>query len=293
MERIIWMYWEDLPGRRRPPYLDVCLETIHHHKGDAEVRLLDEESILRWLPDLAPEIWRRFPNPMYRSDYARTRLVHRHGGLWLDCDVIAVSSLDPIFDALETDELVGWGGDLEGRFYNNLFAGRPGGALLEEWIRQQDEVAERVGDQGTLSWGALGQDIIWPLARRSSYRDLPSRRIAPIPWYAWRQLLSRVASPAIVLAHRPITVMLWNSAMAPFVGDLSRNDVLGGRMLLSRLLRIGLGTSTADQEMDAWTKLHLASDLRFSTQGRRLELHARRVVERLRPRGGVLERSPA
>lgn len=281
--RAIWMYWENLSGRSRPAYLDLCLDTIRRHAGDADVRVVDRETVFTWLPDLRPDVWEGLPGPMHRSDYARTRLVHDHGGLWLDFDVIAVSPLGELLDRLDEHEVVGWGGDLEGRFYNNLFAGRPGAALLAEWIRRQDAVVAATDDLTMLPWAALGMDIMWPLAKRSEYHDIPSRRIAPVPWYAWRQLLSRVASPPDVLAHRPVTVMLWNSVMSPSVGALPRERVLAGQTLLSRLLRIGLGASTPQMETDAWTRMHIISDLRFSKQGRRVEHHARRAIDRLHP----------
>ena len=214
---IIWMYWEDVPGRRRPPYLDLSLESIRRQTGNATLRVLDPTSVLDWLTDIQPEVWSSLPGPTYRADYARTRLVHRYGGLWLDCDVIALSPLEELFEPLEHGELVGWGRDLEGRFYNGLFAARPGSPVVGEWIRAQDEVLRGSSDWASLSWAALGQDIVGPIARRSRYANFPSPRVAPVPWYAWRRLLSRLESPRRVLAYRPVTVMLWNNRLTPYL----------------------------------------------------------------------------
>jgi hypothetical protein len=60
-------------------------------------------------------------------------------------------------------------------------------------------------------------------------------------------------------------------------------QLLGSHMLLSRLLRIGLAISTEDEEEDALTAMHRLSALRFSSAGQRLELNARRALERQRP----------
>lgn len=280
----IWMYWEETPGRTRPPYLDLCLETIHHHAGDAEVRVLDETTVFRWLPDMSDEVWFTLPSPVSRADYVRPRLVHRHGGLWVDSDTIAMSPLLSILGEIERNELVGWGRELGGRFYTNLFAGAPGGRFLKEWIREQDEVLRRTANWRTLGWAALGQDITWPLARRSSYLNMPISRIAPVPWWRWRELLSRLPSPGKVLADQPITVMLWNKEMGPELVGTTRDELLDGRMLLSRLLRIGLGYSLPEGEEDSWTRFRWVSELRFTTHGQRLEIRLRRLLERHRQR---------
>jgi hypothetical protein len=80
------------------------------------------------------------------------------------------------------------------------------------------------------------------------------------------------------LPASPITVVLWNVVMGPILRDRTRTELLAGRVLLSRLLRMGLGHSTAENEEDLWTRLHGLSALRFSLPGQRLESTFRRGV---------------
>jgi hypothetical protein len=278
--RRIWMYWEDLPGSRRPAYLDLCLETIRDQAGSFDIQMAGRDSIFDLLPDLDPDVWNGLPNPVMRSDFARTRLVHRYGGLWLDADVIAMLPLDPLIAPLSTADVVGWGSELGGRFYNGLFAARPGADLIGRWVEEQDRTLRDARDWGRLAWGALGQDIMWPLGRRYGYHPLPIARIAPIPWYSWRRLISRIESPNRALIDEPWTVMLWHSAMAPRVAHLSPSDLAESTILLARLLRIALHRSSVEAESGGWARLGTLSSIRFSTNGRRLESGARRLMER-------------
>jgi hypothetical protein len=265
------MYWEDVPGGRRAPYLDLCFETIQRHAGSMEIVVVNRGTAFDWLADLDPGTWERLPTPVYRSDYVRTRLLHQYGGLWLDFDVIATAPLSELIQPVETGpaEVLGWGGEID-RFYNNLFAARPRAPFLEQWIDLQDAVLDRTADWQQLSWAALGQDIVQPLARELDYHCVPIGKIAPVLWYEWRRFLSPFQSPAACLARDPHTVMLWNNVMGPVIGHLDRTTVLAGRCLLSRLLRIALGAATTRDERDARTSLHRASMLRYSRVGRSL-----------------------
>lgn len=279
-----WMYWENLPNGARPPYLDLCLQTIRRHLGSLELHLLDERSVLDWLPELQADVWHKLPTPVYRADYARTRLVHRYGGLWLDFDSIAIDSLDKLLKPLDRAELAGWGCELGGRFYNNLFAGRPGAEVLERWIIAQDDVLSASTNWRKLTWAALGQDIIGPISREHGYHCLPMHQIAPVPWYEWRRFLSRCQSPGRILVHSPITILLWNKQLGPILNHVSREAILKTRTLLARLLRIALGLSSVEQEIDHWSRLHLISDLRFTPPVRSLEIRAQRFYRAARRR---------
>jgi hypothetical protein len=191
-----------------------------------------------------------------------------------------MAPLEELFEPLREYELAGWGRELGGRFYSNLFAARAGASMLAEWIDEQDEVLNRSDDWSTLSWGALVQEIIRPIARRSSYYVYPINRIAPVPWYQWRRLLSRWQSPNDIMKHAPLTVMLWNKPMGPHLKNVPATAIREGRSLLSRLLRIAGGESTAEKETDIFTSLHAISDLRFTRVGRSIEIRMRRLSGR-------------
>jgi len=80
------------------------------------------------------------------------------------------------------------------------------------------------------------------------------------------------------MAPRPVTFVLWNALMAMPLRRYDRDRLLASRILLARLLRIGLGVSELAQEEDLWTRLHELSALRFSNFGQRVESTARRLA---------------
>jgi len=275
--RVVWGYWEDGPHRRRAPYLDLCLETIERHAAPLELRVLGRDDAIVWLPDLDVERWQSLPAPNYRSDYVRSRLLHRYGGVWIDIDTVALSPLSRLLDELDDTGMVCFGKEF-GRFFGGLCAATPATAFTDSWVEGQDRALSRRSDWHELPYAALAQDVTWEIARRLPWKSLPSKRVAPVPWYQWRRFFSRVESPRCVVDTSSITVVLWNAVMAPRLRDLTRAELLAQQTLLSRLLRIGMGLSTMGEEEDAWTHLHSLSTLRFSAAGQGLESTLRRLA---------------
>lgn len=273
----VWMYWEDAPGRSLPAYLSLCRDTVRAHLSpDQDLHVLDRTSALAWLPDLDEEVWNRLQSPVQRSDYVRTRLVYRYGGLWIDADCIAVAELGTLRSYLDQRDLASWGWDVRRRFFNNLFLARPGAEMLARWIESQDRILRDAADWSTLSWSALGTDATHPFLARMVYANMPAPIVSPVLWYEWRRFLSPFQSPRRVLASDPVTVMLWNKGMGPALARYRESDLLESTMLLSRLFRVALGRTTLEQEMDIRTMLAPLSNLRHGAKGQALERRIRR-----------------
>ncbi|HMK62366.1 MAG TPA: glycosyltransferase [Acidimicrobiales bacterium] len=275
----MWSYWEDQPGQSREVYLDVCLETISRHAPPLELRCLGRDDALRWLPDLDVERWRSLPAPNYRSDYLRSRVLQRYGGVWVDVDTVVLSPLVELLECAEGKGPVSFGREHH-RFFGGLCAAVAGSPFVDAWVEEQDRVLTRHNDWSTLGYAALAQDVTWGVARREQWTSLPMGRVAPVPWYQWRRFFSRVESPGRLLAAQPITVVLWNAVMSPRLRPWDRGRLLRSHTLVSRLIRIGLGRSQVEDEEDLLTRFHALSELRFSVPAQRLELGARRLVEK-------------
>jgi len=276
---VVWAYWEDGPRARRAPYLDLCLETIAHHCAGLELRVLTRDGVDSWLPDLDTDRWESLPAPNFRSDYVRSRVLQRYGGIWIDVDTVALAPLSQLLDELDHTGVVCFGKE-HGRFFGGLCAAAPGTAFVDAWVQGQDKALSKRTDWSALRYPALAQDVTWDLARRLPWKALPMERVAPVPWYEWRRFFSRVESPRRLLHGSPVTVVLWNAVMAPRLRDRTRPELLASRRLLSRLLRIGLGRCAVEDEEDAWTRLGALSTLRYSLAGQGVESKVRRVLDR-------------
>ncbi|HLX88701.1 MAG TPA: glycosyltransferase, partial [Acidimicrobiales bacterium] len=244
---VAWTYWENRPGRQRSAYLDLCLETIARHAPPLELRCLSVDDTPALLPDLDVERWRALPAPNYRSDYVRSRVLERYGGIWIDIDTIALAPLTGLLDELDDTGTVCFGREV-GRFFGGLCAAAPGSPFMRRWAEEQDKALDRCADWSTMNYAALAQDVTWHIARDIPWKALPMARVAPIPWFQWRRFFSRVESPRRVLGGAPITVVLWNAVMAPTLRPMDHEALLRSRMLVCRLLRIGLGRSAPDEE---------------------------------------------
>jgi hypothetical protein len=175
----IWTYWEDMPGHRRSAYLDLCLETVHRHADGLAVHVLGRDDAPDWIPDLDRDRWERLPAPNYRSDYIRSRLLQRYGGVWIDVDTVALAPLSQLIDELDDTGMVCFGREL-GRFFGGLCAAATDSAFVDAWVEGQDRALSRRADWGELPYAALAQDVTWEIARRLPWKALPLARVAPV-----------------------------------------------------------------------------------------------------------------
>lgn len=272
---VVWAYWEDGPHASRAPYLDLCLETIERHASPMELHVLSRHDVTRWLPSIDLERFETLPAPNYRSDYVRSRLLQAYGGIWIDVDTIALSPLSFLLDELDETGMVCFGKEVH-RFFGGLCAAAPGSPFVDAWVQRQDRALSRLDDWSTMSYAWLAQDVTWKLARDVPWKSVPMHRVAPVPWYQWRRFFSRIESPGRLLHGSVGTVVLWNAIMAPRLRHRTRAQLLSSPMLLSRLLRIGLGTSGVGDEEDAWTRLDPLARGRFSERGQGIESSLRR-----------------
>jgi hypothetical protein len=232
----IWQYWENVPGKTKPPYLDVCETTIRRFSGDMPVRVVDSSTVGALIGTLPP-MWDEM-SVVQRSDYARVRLVLKYGGVWIDSDTIALRPLENLVRPIEDGAtFVGWGHDGD----NNLFAGVPDAPILALWAARQDEILSGALRPSDLSWSALGSEILTQLVTEEDWHRLDERKISPIGWQDFRLFLSRTYPSERVLRHDPIVVALYNAQLSEPLSGISADRLFNSNMLLGRLLRRGLG----------------------------------------------------
>lgn len=242
--RKIWLYWEDRPGSRRPPYLDLSLQTIRRHAGDHEVCLLDRKSVESWI-DLPPVV-DRLAQLAHKADYIRYRLLHDYGGIWLDSDIVLMREIAPAVEIPGDDhDYIGCGIEV-GKPSIWFMAAQPGCRLLARQLEAVTRVLaekERRQPNGKieLRWAEIGYDILWKLTGGYPYHHHPFRQFAPIIWSDWKVFFREDLSVDEYLAHDPFAVMLYNKFMFEPLERVSEQQILSRDWLLSKLYRRSLG----------------------------------------------------
>jgi len=105
---IIWSYWENKPGVKKPEYIDLCFDTFYKHNNhNFNIVILNEKSVYDYLPNLRKDLNQL--SLAHKCDYIRIMLLYMYGGIWLDADTIVMHNLMPIINKLNEYDFIGFG----------------------------------------------------------------------------------------------------------------------------------------------------------------------------------------
>ena len=135
-----------------PRHVALSLRLLHRHAAAANgtVHLLNQTTLPAHLPDVPAEYW-RIGSEAALSDLARTGLLARHGGLWVDADILVARPLGWVRDALRgsfrgvtytSKTIFARKSSCASEFASNFFAARRGEPL---WTQSWAEVKETLG----------------------------------------------------------------------------------------------------------------------------------------------------
>ncbi len=107
---IIWQYWETLPGKKKPGYIDLCMNSVKFNcSNDFNIIHLDEKNIYEFLPEIK-DIDFSYLNLPQKVDYYRYSLLEKYGGVWIDADILVIKSILPFYEKLNDKyDYVGFG----------------------------------------------------------------------------------------------------------------------------------------------------------------------------------------
>ena len=246
MSRTIWTYWETPRGRVKPPYLDLCLETMRRHAPARRVVVLDPVNVYEHLPDLRDDVF-RLRRISHRTDYLRARVVHAHGGMWLDADTILLREPD-LDAAAETYGFAACSREY-GKPSAGFFAAPKGSPILADWVARMDAVLDAARRNPLslfrgyrLKWTALNT-LAWDAVSGRDYHDIPFARIVPIDWPDWERFFRTDVSVHDVVQGDTIAVTLFNKFMQARLERTTREEILASPDLLGQLFRHSLGGS--------------------------------------------------
>lgn len=232
----IWMYWEDI-GRGMPEFVRLCIASVTRHKGSATVHMLDQKSVLEFLPNLRPE-WHQLRSPAHKADYIRTRLALKYGGMWLDCDMAALRPLEPLFDFPARYDFACQG--IDGAI--GCFVARSGCELLERITRAQDEVLDK--NPQDFPWNGIGNDLLKRLGVDYKYHEWQRWTLDEIAGGKVSKLLSTQEKLADNLDRNAVIFHFCGNILTPLLRTYARHqhqNALHERMLLSQIFRHAMG----------------------------------------------------
>lgn len=235
---VVWQYWETRGFK--PGFVDGLHEIALANAGMPVIQVTPD-TLSEYLPDLEPEIL-QIGELAHKADMIRTRLVARHGGIWLDSDAIVLQDLRFLITALEEADFVGFNnrGDLsvtKPGIRINCFAARPDSVVMGEWAAAQ---AAKLGKE-QFRWREVGTDLLHPIcqAHADKVRILPLETISPVGWREVARFGSRWRSPGRLVESCPV-VMLSNKSLEerlPEMREMTVDDLIAADIYVSHFLR--------------------------------------------------------
>lgn len=165
----IWMYWETKNGYKKPAYLNLCYRTIVRHCSNCNIHLLNEKTVLNFLPDLNTKLLERCSIPQ-KADYIRISLLQKYGGLWLDSDIIVFKSLSELFLLLEKYDFIGFGCHFKNCNINNygypkpanwVIGSRKNGILMTKCLETANQILTTNPGKLRINYHCLGRELLW------------------------------------------------------------------------------------------------------------------------------------
>lgn len=258
---VIWQYWEKPAGQEGvPEYISMCFDTVEKKCGDCfEIVRLSQESLKEYLPkrlvsylsrvSVGPKMRRGIPSQIgVKAGCLRLLLLDLHGGIWIDADCIVLRSLERVWQLAEGGSQF-FAGQITSRpgFYrisNGLMGSRAGMPIIGELAKA---VRERLMVSTKLRWGEVGWALITPLIIQKQIRKQEHQYMI-FSEKTFHPVMSRHRASFFMRdpVHRWVTedtrtAMLYSSSMSEWLIGKSRNELLDGKRLITKLYRIGMG----------------------------------------------------
>jgi hypothetical protein len=243
-ENVIWQYWET--RGEKPAFIDGLHEIARRNAG-VKIVLVTPETLRDHLPDIEDGVF-AIEDLAHKADMIRTRLVARHGGMWLDSDAVVLSDLNFLFDHLERHEFVGFNN--EGRLQEKrpwvrvcCFLSRPNSAIVKRWVEAQAAKLPRT----KFAWAEIGAAMLNAicLEHAASAKVLPFEQICPIGPKKVEQFLAKDEALAERIARDCFMVMLTNRALETrqiALRRMSVAEIAAGDTVISAILKKALAS---------------------------------------------------
>lgn len=262
----LFLYWELKNGATEPPqYIQLCFDTIRKNGTLFNVVILDNKSVLKFLPDLRADI-NKLPIAL-KSDYIRICLLYKYGGMWLDADTIMMTNMHEVIDLLKKGEdFIGFGctgykcTNGYGRPSNQAMAAKKNSIMMKRCLdhlnkKLDTHFSATSEDKKDFDYFDLGKLIIWDefdkLKKEQNYKyhHFPSyvdgSRDKDGLWIAKETVIEEDIK--LLDENKLMLLFLVNSSFCGkeekynFFCKKTKQDILNGDKFISKMFRKALG----------------------------------------------------
>lgn len=254
---ILWFYWEDMSNRKRPGYIDICIDSIYKYCSSSfNIIHLNNLNIGEYLPEIKY-------NKMdlsklriaHRVDFYRILLMYKYGGIYIDIDILVLKDLKSIYDKLVNYDYVGFG--CTGNFCkiginrpsNWLLCSRPNTKLmkniLQRFYDKFNQLNNRIDRDGDINIGYhdLGKILIWEELDNLIKNDNYEYYHYPNLYDGTRDIngnwvsMNRLFSNENILYDKPdelMFIVLYNSDATDEIKKISKNELLNSNYFIAK-----------------------------------------------------------
>ena len=120
------------------------------------------------------DLWNDFTIPIQRADFIRYCILHKYGGIYVDCDIHPLRSLDSLFK--KDYFFVTWHDDKKKLPYNAVMGSKPGNDIYKEIMNHCEEsFREKVKDPIYHKW--KGRFVFQTTGHRMLERVLKKEKV--------------------------------------------------------------------------------------------------------------------
>lgn len=231
MNKILWLYWENLPGKQEYSHVSLCRKVIKHQCFDMDIRLVTPNNLSDYLPDIHPNIHKikikdqEGPCLAIKTGFIRAFLLRKYGGVYLDSDAIPLRSLSFVAEDVDKNGFVAMRRTSAPKKHISIgFMGaRPNNIIINKY---SEILEERLEENFEYGWGEIGARTLTPIVNVNSEHChiYPEKDVHPIVAEDQRLLASKTLEPSSVLEDSSFIFMLYHRI---FTGPMNADYELG------------------------------------------------------------------
>lgn len=257
----IWTYWESPHGQEMPGYLALCFQSIVKQCVNSNVHLVTPENIHQYIDKMDLDLNSirmedNNKNPIsLKADYIRARLLHDHGGLWIDIDCIIMQDVGQKIDSLLLQhDFICMQKKSKATPYitNNFMASVKGGVVIKNHLDEMSKtIKHKLINNERFSWSEIGASLLTPIVNQhinTGVLLLPEKQIHPFDFTEASILEEKenTIEEKINILKEKINenvqcVMLYNALHTDEFKSLNKEQVLQSNTIIGDLINYSLG----------------------------------------------------